>query len=400
MRTLALAALLTSPALADQVIHSIVVDDTHTISMTCSYADGTDLHKPHPVLIAFPPGQQNDQMEAATRAMFYTECVKRGWVLVTPRAPTGTLFFQQPEMFKLIVADLDKTFVPESGKYHVAGASNGGRSALNFALELPGRTASVCGFPGAWLNPPSETETMERLKGIPIRLWVGGDDTVEWLDATKGMEAFAARSNGKIDAKITIVPTQGHIIQSLSAATILDEIEKMRTPAAPAAVSRASLDAALIVDAMHAAASKADFDGYFALFAPDAVFIGTDATERWTVEQFKAYAKPVFAKGQGKGGWTYVPRSGSRHFTVIPGAKGEEDATAVFFDELLDNESYGTTRGTGVIRKVTTGEGEKAKTEWKIAQYSLSIPIPNPIAKRVAVMVKAEEKRAESEKKK
>ncbi|MFT3686279.1 MAG: nuclear transport factor 2 family protein [Phycisphaerales bacterium] len=399
MRSLILAALFTTPAVADQVIHSVPFDANYSLTATYSYADGTDLHKPHPVLVAFPPGNQNAQMEGSTRAMFYNECVKRGWVLVTPQSPDGTLLFQKPEMFKALVADMDKTLVAEGGKYHVAGASNGGRTALNFALEYPNRTASATGFPGAWFHPPSETETIERLKGIPIRLWCGSDDTVEWLDATHGMEAFAKRSNGKINAKVTIIPAEGHVLRSLTATTILDEIEKTRTPDAPANVSRASLDAALVVDALHAAASKADFDGYFALFAPDAIFIGTDAGERWTVEQFKSYAKPVFAKPNGKGGWTYVPRQGSRHFTVIPGTKGEEDATTVFFDELLDNENYGTTRGTGVVRKVTTGEGENAKTEWKIAQYSLSIPIPNPIAKRVATMVKAEEKRADEKKK-
>jgi hypothetical protein len=71
----------------------------------------------------------------------------------------------------------------------------------------------------------------------------------------------------------------------------------------------------------------------------------------------------------------------------------DPSGTIAFFDELLDNDNYGTTRGTGVLRKVTTGEGEKATSRWMVAQYSLSIPIPNPIAKRVAAMVKTEEKK-------
>lgn len=45
-----------------------------------------------------------------------------------------------------------------------------------------------------------------------------------------------------------------------------------------------------LLDGFHSAASKALFNEYFATFTPDGVFIGTDATERWTVEQFKAYA--------------------------------------------------------------------------------------------------------------
>ena len=61
--------------------------------------------------------------------------------------------------------------------------------------------------------------------------------------------------------------------------------------------------ASALLDRFHSAAAKADFDAYFATFTPDGVFLGTDATERWTVAQFKAYAKPHFDKGRG---WTYT----------------------------------------------------------------------------------------------
>ena len=37
-----------------------------------------------------------------------------------------------------------------------------------------------------------------------------------------------------------------------------------------------------LLDNFHSAASKAQFNEYFATFTPDGVFIGTDATERWT----------------------------------------------------------------------------------------------------------------------
>ena len=394
LATLILAACsLAASGIPDQTIRDIPTPDGTTIRATITTPDGADLKKPYPVIIVFPPGQQNEQMERTARVMFYTECVKRGWVLVTPQPPGGVLFFQKDGLYKALIDDLDKTLVPEGGKYHVAGASNGGRSALNFALEFSSRTASVAGFPGAWMNPPPEAEAVQRLKGIPIRLWVGGDDSGAWLDATKGMEDFAKRSGGAIDVKATTIPGQGHFIRTLTAAAILSELETARKK--EGTVSRDNLDVLATLDALHAAASRADFDGYFALYTPDAVFIGTDATERWTVDEFKAYARPHFQKGkvegkmEGKsgGGWTYLPRAGKRHVTVDP------SGTVAFFDELLDNENYGTTRGTGVVRKVTTGEGENAKSRWLVAQYSLSIPIPNPLAKRVAAMVKTEEKK-------
>jgi hypothetical protein len=59
-----------------------------------------------------------------------------------------------------------------------------------------------------------------------------------------------------------------------------------------------------LLDRFHKAASAARFDEYFGLFAPDGIFIGTDAEERWTLAEFKAYTKPYFDKGRG---WTYLP---------------------------------------------------------------------------------------------
>jgi len=125
-----------------------------------------------------------------------------------------------------------------------------------------------------------------------------------------------------------------------------------------------------VLDRFHAAASAAQFETYFSLFAPDGVFIGTDASERWTVDAFKAYAKPHFDKGRG---WTYVPHD--RHIDVSP------DGQYAWFDELLDNQGLGVCRGTGVLRKIGNA--------WKIEQYHLTIPVPNALADEVVKLIKA-----------
>ena len=129
---------------------------------------------------------------------------------------------------------------------------------------------------------------------------------------------------------------------------------------------------AAVLDSLHHLASVANEAAYFSLFAPDGVFLGTDATERWTVEQFRAYAHPVFAKGRG---WTYVVRPGTRNVAFDPGG------TVAWFDELLDNASYGETRGTGVLRRVGGA--------WRITQYHLTIPVPNELADTVVRMIRA-----------
>jgi ketosteroid isomerase-like protein len=131
---------------------------------------------------------------------------------------------------------------------------------------------------------------------------------------------------------------------------------------------RAGVDS--VLTAFHLAASEADSERYFGLFAEDAVFIGTDASERWTVDAFRAYAEPYFERGQG---WTYVATE--RHVTIAP------DGTTAWFDEILDSQSYGVTRGTGVL--VREGGG------WKVAQYHLTIPVPNALAREVVDMIRA-----------
>ncbi|RQP25566.1 nuclear transport factor 2 family protein [Piscinibacter terrae] len=137
----------------------------------------------------------------------------------------------------------------------------------------------------------------------------------------------------------------------------------------PAWAAGPEADVDRLLDRFHLAASQAKFDDYFGLLAPDAVFIGTDATERWTVEQFKAYAKPHFDKGKG---WTYTKVE--RHILV------SADDRHASFDELLDNASLGRCRGTGVLRRV---DGQ-----WKIEQYHLTIPVPNELALEVVKMIR------------
>ena len=118
-----------------------------------------------------------------------------------------------------------------------------------------------------------------------------------------------------------------------------------------------------VINDWHRAAAVADEAKYFGYTAPEFVFLGTDATERWDVTSFRAYAHPYFAAGRA---WTFVPRD--RH-VVVAG-----DGNTAWFDELLDSVPYGVCRGSGVMRNVSGA--------WKVAQYNLSIPIPNALAKK------------------
>jgi len=125
-----------------------------------------------------------------------------------------------------------------------------------------------------------------------------------------------------------------------------------------------------VLNQLHAHASAANFNAYFALYAKEATFIGTDAKEVWDIEEFKAYAKPHFDKGRG---WTYHPSA--RHIYL------SANQQVAWFDELLDNNSFGETRGTGVL--------VRQNGHWKVAQYHLAIPIPNALADEISRQIKA-----------
>ena len=119
-----------------------------------------------------------------------------------------------------------------------------------------------------------------------------------------------------------------------------------------------------LLDGLHQDAHEGNFDSYFSRYNSDAVFLGTDKTERWTIEEFKNYAKPAFVDGHG---WTYK---------VIE-RNWEGDGDIKWFDEILFNEKLGHCRGTGVV--------ELINGEWKIAHYALTMLIPNSIAAEVGL---------------
>ena len=54
-----------------------------------------------------------------------------------------------------------------------------------------------------------------------------------------------------------------------------------------------------VLDAWHGAAAAADEEKYFSYFTPDAVFLGSDASERWTRDEFRKWAATVLRPGQG-----------------------------------------------------------------------------------------------------
>lgn len=127
----------------------------------------------------------------------------------------------------------------------------------------------------------------------------------------------------------------------------------------------------IILDSFNKAAAKADFNSYFNFYTDDAIFTGTDATERWTKKEFMAYSKPFFDKGKA---WNFT--SLQRHIYF------DKTGNTAWFDELL-NTQMKICRGSGVL--------VKQGNDWKIAQYILSATVPNSIMDTVTKMKATEE---------
>ena len=131
----------------------------------------------------------------------------------------------------------------------------------------------------------------------------------------------------------------------------------------------AHADVAAVLDAFHAAAADADEQRYFATLAPDAVFLGTAPGERWAGAAWRDFVHSYFSRAKG---WAYVPS--------VRSVDVSEDGTTAWFDETVDNEHYGTCRGTGVLRRHDDG--------WKIQQYNLTIPVPDELAPELAARIR------------
>jgi hypothetical protein len=116
------------------------------------------------------------------------------------------------------------------------------------------------------------------------------------------------------------------------------------------------------LDDFHDAAARADEERYFAHFASDGVFLGSDATERWELAAFRAYAHPHFARGKA---WSF---RGVRRRVALRG-------DLAWFEEDLETENLGPARGSGVL---VWSDGR-----WLLEQYVLSITVPNEKFKSV-----------------
>jgi len=112
-----------------------------------------------------------------------------------------------------------------------------------------------------------------------------------------------------------------------------------------------------LMNTWHHAAAVADEETFFGLMTPEAVYIGTDPTERWLRDELKTWSAKYFAR---ESAWDFKPVD--RHIRIA------HDGMMAWTDELLDTW-MGKCRGTGILR---LRDGQ-----WRLVYYHLAIAVPN-----------------------
>ena len=180
-----------------------------------------------PVLLALPPGGQDLEITRnAHNAVYHREAIRLGWVVVSPAAPGGDLFFDGGEdVLPGFVDWIEAWVTPEGGAPHVAGISNGGISAFRFAAENPDRLQSLVVFPG-FAQSDDDREALAQLSGIPVRMHVGGNDT-GWIAESEA--TFTALIAAGTNVRLETYPGENHVIQATSDGQIIfSQLESFR----------------------------------------------------------------------------------------------------------------------------------------------------------------------------
>lgn len=200
--------------------------DGTTMEYAVVLPDNFDSQKQYPILLALPPGGQGkDVVQALLDRYWGQEAIRRGWVVLSPAAPGGVLFFSGSErLIPEFLAETAKTYQPEGGKYHLAGISNGGLSAFRIIGNNPELFKSLLVLPG-FPQTDADRQKLPSLVNIPVAMFVGGEDT-GWLQAMQDTEKELTRLGGKVTLKV--IPGEGHILQSLTARELFDLLESSR----------------------------------------------------------------------------------------------------------------------------------------------------------------------------
>ena len=190
--------------------------------------NGYDASRTYPLVLVFTGGgQQLRGAENTLKADWQAEAERRGYIVVSPGSPDGSLFFEAgdrifPEFLEMIRRDYR---VP-LGAMHVAGHSNGGLSAFHIAAKYPAFFTTVTGYPG--LLDGENLGRIQRLKPMCVFMHVGEQDA-GWMAAMQ--RQAQTLQDQSFSVRYTVEKNQVHRLRAQDtdlSKRLFDQIESCR----------------------------------------------------------------------------------------------------------------------------------------------------------------------------
>lgn len=171
---------------------------------------GYDPARAYPAVLVFTGGPQAMRgVEGTIEADWRKEAERRGYIIVSPASPDGSLFFQGADrIFPAFLDQIQKDYKIQ-GKLHVAGHSNGGISAFHVAAKHPQYFSTVIGYPGLLDGP--DVAWMQVLKPMCLFMHVGDQDAGWMAEMQRQTEELKKKG---FKARITVEKNQVHRLKA------------------------------------------------------------------------------------------------------------------------------------------------------------------------------------------
>jgi poly(3-hydroxybutyrate) depolymerase len=227
---LALGASLTAPGMAAaEMIEKTGTFGGLKLTYKVLLPPGYEADTTYPAVLVFTGGPQSLQMAERTLDVDWRqEAERRGYIVISPGTPDGSLFFEGADrVFPAFLDQILRDYRVAGGKLHVAGHSNGGLSAFHVAALYPQYFATVTGYPG--LLGAGDLSRASGIKPLCIFMHVGDRDD-GWRGAMQQQADSLARQGYRI--RIAVEEDQVHRLNAPAinlSPRLFDQIEGCST---------------------------------------------------------------------------------------------------------------------------------------------------------------------------
>lgn len=214
LSALALALALASAAQAVELLRVTLPDGTDS-RYALALPPGFDTTKTYPTLLAIPGGEQTIEGALSMVQRLETEAGKRGMIVIgisTEYNGVRPMYgpYADDTLVPQFLAEMLKLYPVEGGQFHVTGHSAGGESAFRAAIRHPELFRSITSTSSYVAD--EDLPNVAVLKGIPVNLFVGGEDYAYHQGAKQSRDLLTAAG---VDVYFEVRGTDQHSIFSL-----------------------------------------------------------------------------------------------------------------------------------------------------------------------------------------